>query len=55
MHIHIIEPDGIYFWHAMDILWEKFQLILHLYMEPFNFQSKASDVCLVPTTVYIDV
>ena len=38
----------------MDMLWEKFQWILPLYMKPISFQSKASVVCSVTTTVFID-
>ena len=30
--------------HTMDLLWEKFQWILPLYMNPISFQSKASVV-----------
>ena len=40
--------------HTMDMLWEKFQWILPLYMKPISFQSKASVVCSVTTTVFID-
>ena len=36
------------------MLWEKFQLILPLYMKPISFQSKASVVCSVTTAVLID-
>ena len=36
------------------MLWEKFQWILPLYMEPISFQSKASVVCSVTTAVFID-
>ena len=38
----------------MDMLWEKFQWILPLYMEPISFQSKASVVRSVTTAVFID-
>ena len=38
----------------MDMLWEKFQWILPLYMKPISFQSKASVVCSVTTAVVID-
>ena len=38
----------------MDMLWEKFQWILPLYMKPISFQSKASVVCSVTATVFID-
>ena len=40
--------------HTMDMLWEKFQWILPLYMKPISFQSKASVVCSVATVVFID-
>ena len=40
--------------HTMDMLWEKFQWILPLYMEPISFQSKASVVCSVTAAVFID-
>ena len=40
--------------HTMDMLWEKFQWILHLYMKPINFQSKALVVCSVTAAVFID-
>ena len=33
--------------HTMDLLWEKFQWILPVYMKPISFQSKASVVCSV--------
>ena len=38
----------------MDMLWEKFQWILPLYMKPINFQSKASVVCSVTAAISID-
>ena len=38
----------------MDMLWEKFQWILPLYMKPISFQPKGSVVCSVATTVFID-
>ena len=38
----------------MDMLWEKFQWILPLYMKPISFQSKASVVCSVTAAVFID-
>ena len=38
----------------MDLLWEKFQWILPLYMKPINFQSKASVVCSVPAAIFND-
>ena len=41
-------------YHTMDILWEKFQWILPLYLKPISFQSKASVVCSVTTAVVID-
>ena len=40
--------------HTMDMLWDKFQWILPLYMKPISFQSKASVVCSVTTAVFID-
>ena len=40
--------------HTMDLLWEKFQWILPLYMKPINFQSKASVVCPVTAVIFID-
>ena len=40
--------------HTMDLLWEKFQWILPLYMKPISFQSKASVVCSVTATIFID-
>ena len=39
----------------MDILWEKFQGILPLYIKPISFQSKASVVCSVTIAVFIDL
>ena len=41
-------------YHTMDMLWEKFQWILPLYMKPISFQSKASVVCSVTAAVFID-
>ena len=38
----------------MDMLWDKFQLILPLYTKPISFQSNASVVCSVTTAVFID-
>ena len=38
----------------MDMLWEKFQWILPLYMKPISFQSKASVACSVTAAVFID-
>ena len=38
----------------MDLLWEKFQWILPLYVEPISFQSKASVVCSVTAAIFID-
>ena len=38
----------------MDMLWEKFQWILPLYMKSISFQSKASVVCSVTAAVFID-
>ena len=40
--------------HTMDLLWEKFQWILPLYMKPVCFQSKASVVCSVTAAIFID-
>ena len=40
--------------HSMDLLWEKLQWILPLYMKPINFQSKASVVCSVTAAIFID-
>ena len=40
--------------HTMDMLWEKLQWILPLYMKPISFQSKASVVCSVTEAVFID-
>ena len=40
--------------HTMDMLWEKFQWILPLYMKPTSFQSKALVVCSVNAAVFID-
>ena len=46
---------GVWFQvHTMDLLWEKFQWILLLYMKPISFQSKASVVCSVITAIFID-
>ena len=42
------------FSHTMDLLWEKFQWILPLYMKPISFQSKASVVCSVTAAIFID-
>ena len=47
---HILEV----YVHTMDMLWEKLQWILPLYMKPISFQSKASVVCSVTTAVFID-
>ena len=41
------------FRHTMGLLWEKFQWILPLYMEPISFQSKASVVCSVTAAIFI--
>ena len=46
--------DFVFDGHTMDMLWEKFQLILPLYMKPISFQSKASVVCSVTTAIFID-
>ena len=45
---------GSVVFHTMDMLWEKSQLILPLYMKPISFQSKASVICSVTTAVFID-
>ena len=47
---NILERVG----HTMDLLWERFQWILPLYMKPFSRQSKASDVCSVAAAMSID-
>ena len=39
--------------HTMDLLWEKFQWILPLYIKPISFQSKASVVCSVTAVIFI--
>ena len=41
------------FFHTMDLLWEKFQWNLPLYMKPIKFQSKDSVVCSVTATIFI--
>ena len=38
--------------HTMDLLWEKFQWILPLYVKPISFQSKASVVCSVTAAIF---
>ena len=40
--------------HTMDLLWEKSQWILPVYMKPISFQSKASVVCSVTEALFID-
>ena len=40
--------------HTMDLLLEKFQWILPLYMKPISFQSNASVVCSVTAAIFID-
>ena len=40
--------------HTMDLLWEKFQWILPLYMKPIGFQSQASVVCSVTADIFIE-
>ena len=40
--------------HTMDLLWEKFQWILPLYMNPISFKWKASVVSSVPSAIFID-
>ena len=37
----------------MDLLWEKFQWILPLYMKPISFQSKASVDCSGTAAIFI--
>ena len=44
----------VYIGHTIDMLWEKFQLILPLYTKPISFQPNASVVCSVTTAVFID-
>ena len=44
----------VIFSHTMDLLWEKFQLILPLYMKPISFESKASIVCSVTAAIFIN-
>ena len=46
--------DLLIYSHTMDLLWEKFQWILPLYMKPISFQSKASVVCSVTAAIFID-
>ena len=42
-----------YHYHAMDMLWDKFKLILPLYMKPINFQSNASvGYSVTPSRIY---
>ena len=41
-------------WHTIDLLWEKSQWILPLYMKPISFQSKVSVVCSVTEAIFID-
>ena len=43
-----------YKYHTMDMLWEKFQWILPLYMKLIRFYLKASVVCSVTTAVFLD-
>ena len=40
--------------HTMDLLWEKFQWILPLYMKPISVQPKVSVVCSVTAAIFID-
>ena len=40
--------------HTMNMLWEKLQWILPLYMKPTSFQSKASVMYSVIAAVFID-
>ena len=46
--------DHCFLLHTMDMLWEKFQWILTLYMKPISFQSKVSVVCSVTTAMFIN-
>ena len=48
------KSDTLVTLHTMDLLWEKFQWILPLYMKPIRIQSKASVVCWVTTAIFID-
>ena len=41
-------------YHTMDLLWDKFQWILPLYMKPISFQSNASVVFSVTAAIFID-
>ena len=41
-------------YHTMDLLWERFQWILPLYMKPISFQAKASVVCSVTVAIFIE-
>ena len=52
----LYQPICLYLYktsHTMDLLWEKFQWILPLYMKPISFQSKASVVCSVTAAIFI--
>ena len=40
--------------HTMNLLWDKSQLILPLYMKQISFQSKASVVCSVTAAIFIN-
>ena len=53
-HTQIVNKSEIFESHTIDMLWEKFQWILPLYMKPISFQSKASVVCSVTAAVFID-
>ena len=52
--LHIADHNFMSPSHTMDILWEKFQWILPLYMKPISFLSTASVVCSVTAAVFID-
>ena len=39
--------------HTMDLLWEKFQWFLPLYMKLISFQSKTSVVCSVTAAIFV--
>ena len=49
-----LETKSGFIQHTMDLLWEKFQWILPLYMKPISFQPKASVVCSVTEAIFID-
>ena len=53
-HCQVLPPLCPLQVHTMDMLWEKFQWILPLYMKPISFESKASVVCSVTAVIFID-